>query len=242
MASSTSTGQSLTPRVSVRSSKTLPIDRSRSTLTDLKLTTTNGTTAQREIALLATAFAPKFDAWAVKSYYDSHARNNTGPPPLAATWTDLAGVPGTSALFEQTAINTSTNSPHSNTAHEGAVVIFNDSVKRLIIKEIVSSNTNAQAVLAALNARADKATARTVFLSKAFDVKQFEAATVYAQRLTDYFETWAELETRRGSAPVFRLDEGLTHVASPFVTDDWAINANTTALGNWGMQNGRGGR
>lgn len=216
------------------------IDRLRSTLTYLRLTTTADTTAQREIALLATAFAPKFDALGVKSFYDSHARNNTGPTPLAATWTDFAGVPGNSVLFEQTAINTSTNRPHSNTAHEGAVVKFNNSVKRLILKEILSSNANAQAVLAAINARVDKDTARTVFLSKAFDVKQWEAATVYAQRLTDFFETLAELKAERGREPVFRLYEGLTHAANPFVTGEWAINANATVLGNWGIQNRRG--
>ena len=200
--------------------------------------TTAGSPMAREVGLLHAAFPTdgKWDnTWNIMREYNRAVGNNTGPPPLAATWTEMEKT--LTPAFQQTEINTSNKSPLSSNPTAEAVERFNHSVKLMIVFERNSTSTECKAIMtwfAQNHLIGNKDFLQTVFLRHAFDEPQHRIIDLTGKTWNNFYSAWAELEVGdEYNDPVFPMSEGTTHAASPIVTGDWTIDAYSQERIQW---------
>jgi hypothetical protein len=81
------------------------------------------------------------------------------------------------------------------------------------------------------NRPADKDFRKTVFLRLAFNEGHYTVVYLTGLTWNNFFATWAELEvSNKYNDPVFPMNKGLTHAASPIVTGDWSLDDHGVAV------------
>lgn len=200
--------------------------------------TTAGSAMARDVGVLCAAFPTDGkwnNTWTIMREYNRSAGNNTGPPPFAATWTEMEK--SFTPTFQQTEVNTSYKSPLAPIPEAEAVKRFNHAVKLMVIFERNSISAQCQAVknwFAQNQHLGGRSFLETAFLRRAFDEYHTTVIDLTGKTYDNFFCTWAELEVdEKYNAPVFPMDQGMTHAASPIVTGDWSIDNYTQAKFDW---------
>ncbi|GAB7333654.1 hypothetical protein MBLNU13_g05211t1 [Cladosporium sp. NU13] len=203
---------------------------------------TAGTPKARDVGILCAAFVTDGkwnNTWNIMREYNRAASDNTGPPPLAATWTEMEK--DVAPVFQQTEINTSNKSPLSPNPTAEAIKRYNHAVKLMNVFERNSNDANCQTLVASFAQNhliGDKDFLQTVFLRHAFDEPQHKIIDLTGKTWNNFFSAWAELEVgEEYNDPVFSMDQGMTHAASPIITMDWTVDAYTQEKIQWEINN-----
>jgi hypothetical protein len=205
--------------------------------------TTEGSKTARDVGILRAAFVTdtKWDnTWNIMREYNRSARDNTGPPPFAATWTEMEKT--LTPIFQQTEIPSSTNSPLSTDPSAEAVKRFNHAVRLVAVYERNSTNSKCQDLVTWFRSNENRIGAKdfqeTVFLRHAFDTRHHIVMNLTTKTYNDFYYAWAELEVgEEYNDPVFPMEEGLTNAASPVISGDWTIDAYTLEKLQWERDN-----
>jgi len=205
--------------------------------------TTEGSKTARDVGILRAAFVTdsKWDnTWNIMREYNRSARNNTGPPPFAATWTEMEKT--ITPTFQQTEIPSSTNSPLPANPSVEAVKRFNHAVKLVAVYERNSTNSKCQDLTTWFGRNegriGPKEFQKPVFLRHAFDERHSVVTELTPKTYTDFYYAWAELEVgEEYNDPVFPMEEWQTADASPVVSGDWTIDAYTLEKLQWEKDN-----
>ena len=138
--------------------------------------TTASTPKAHDVGILRAAFVTNGkwnNTWNIMREYNRAVGNNTGPSPLATTWTEMEK--DVTPVFQQTEINTSNNSPLSPNSTAETGERYNHAVKLMNVFEHHSNDANCQ-ILVALFAQnhliGDKDFLQAVFLRHAFHEPQ----------------------------------------------------------------------
>ena len=192
--------------------------------------TTASTPKAHDVGVLRAAFVTNGkwnNTWNIMREYNRAVGNNTGPPPLAATWTEIEK--DVTPVFQQTEINTSDKSPLSPNSTAEAVERYNHAVKLMNVFERNSNDANCQNLVASFAQNhliGNKDFLQAIFLRHVFDEPQHRIIDLTGRTWNNFYYAWAELEVgEEYNDPVFPMSEGMTHAASPIVTGDWTVDA-----------------
>jgi hypothetical protein len=191
--------------------------------------TSSGSERARDIGSLRAAYhgASQSDkTWEILRLYDKKANGSpdlleppAGEPPLSIyEKTDMALY----VLHDKPAFTSKTRTaaaPLSFNPSPQAVNLFNKVVERMVIYE--TNAASSQRLMSDFNLCQDVARPmrdiQITFLHHAFNLESRErVVAVYKLVEEDFFAAWAELEVNGAlDNPVFPMNQGLTHAASP---------------------------